>query len=72
MVSTTSSSTTPLSRLRPDPPSPSVGDGGVSDCSGEVGGGVEVVFTLYPTLLHYASLNREQKKCWELLAQKFD
>ena len=25
-----------------------------------------------PTLLHYASAITEQRKCWELLAQKFD
>ena len=25
-----------------------------------------------PTLLHYASAITEQKKCWELLAEKFD
>ena len=25
-----------------------------------------------PTLLHYASATTEQKKCWELLAEKFD
>ena len=25
-----------------------------------------------PTLLRYASAITEQKKCWELLAQKFD
>ena len=25
-----------------------------------------------PTLLRYASVITEQKKCWELLAQKFD
>ena len=25
-----------------------------------------------PTLLYYASAITEQKKCWELLAQKFD
>ena len=25
-----------------------------------------------PTLLHYASAIPEQKKCWELLAEKFD
>ena len=25
-----------------------------------------------PTLLHYASAITEQKKCWELLAKKFD
>ena len=26
----------------------------------------------YPTLLRYASAITEQKKCWELLAEKFD
>ena len=25
-----------------------------------------------PTLLRYASATTEQKKCWELLAEKFD
>ena len=25
-----------------------------------------------PTLLHYASVITEPKKCWELLGQKFD
>ena len=25
-----------------------------------------------PTLLRYASAIKEQKKCWELLAEKFD
>ena len=25
-----------------------------------------------PTLLHYVSAITEQKKCWELLAEKFD
>ena len=25
-----------------------------------------------PTLFRYASVIREQKKCWELLAEKFD
>ena len=33
---------------------------------------VERVVQTDPTLLRYASAIMEQKKCWELLAEKFD